>query len=138
MERNRTPLASFLRSPRRVFAFDAFGAALSVLLNGVVVMALREWFGFPRPVLLVTAAVPLLFIAYDLLSFRFGRGREVGLLRGIAFLNLGYCLLVITLAVLHRDELTGLGWAYAAGEVLVVATIAQLELVVAKGLTMNR
>ncbi len=114
--------------PRKLFLLDGLGAILSAFLLGVVLVEFEEYFGIPRPTLYILALLPCLFAGYDFFCYQKKSGNIGSLLKGIAFLNVGYCLLSIGLAIYHYEKVTYLGWGYILIEILIVMTIARIEL----------
>jgi len=120
--------------PRQLFIIDGLGAMLSALLLGVVLVRFESFFGIPKDVLFVLAAIPLAFLAFDGYSIFFAKSNPGIFLRAIATANIGYCLLSLVMAWQHKDSLTPWGWAYLIGEIGIVLFLARLELKVARQL----
>ena len=119
---------------RRLFLIDGMGALLSAFLLGVVLVELEETFGIPPAMLYLLALFPCFFAVYDFYSYQ-QKNHALGMyLQRIAWLNLGYCLLSVGLAIVHAEAISHLGEAYLAIEILIVCTLAILELRVAKRL----
>ncbi len=113
--------------PHYLIMVDALGAVLSATLLGVVLVAYQPVFGIPTQVLYCLAALPCVFALYDcyvLLNFK--KNLRTGL-KTIAVVNSLYCLLSLSLAAFHYQELTVFGWFYIATEILVVLTLARIE-----------
>lgn len=121
--------------PRRLFLLDGGGALLSALLLGLVLPSIQPLIGMPVKVLYLLAALPVGFAVYDILCYLRQDLRPAPWLRGIAFANLGYCVLSIGMLVHHFPQLTALGVAYFVGECVIVVAIAYLELRTAATLT---
>lgn len=114
--------------PRKLFLIDGLGAILSAFLLGVVLVEFEEYFGIPRPTLYILALLPCLFAGYDFFCYQKKNENVDSFLKGISFLNIGYCLLSIVLASYHYERVTYLGWGYILIEVLIVMTLAMIEL----------
>jgi len=119
-------------TPKQLFLIDAGGALLSAFLLGVVLVRLEHFFGIPRTVLYLLAAIPCFFAFYDLLCYFLAKQKTARLLQAIAYANILYCCLSIGLAVFHAQSITIFGWLYILGEVLIVVLLARLELKTAK------
>ncbi|MEM7038187.1 MAG: hypothetical protein AAF570_14480 [Bacteroidota bacterium] len=122
------------RSPakaRRLFLLDAAGAMVSAFLLGIVLVELEGFFGIPKSALYVLALIPCFFVLYDLYCFRFVRSNLGLYLKGIAVLNLAYCVLSLGFAIYHAGEITIFGWVYLVGEILIVVGLGVLEFLVA-------
>ncbi|WP_020535928.1 hypothetical protein [Lewinella cohaerens] len=114
--------------PRKLFLVDGLGAMLSAFLLGVVLVEFEEYFGIPRPTLYTLALLPCLFASYDFFCYQKKNRNIAPLLKGIALLNISYCLLSIGLAIYHYERITYLAWGYILIEVLIVMTLAMIEL----------
>lgn len=125
---------TFRSNPKALFRLDAFGAGLSAFLLGFVLVKLRVLIGMPRAGLYLLAAFPILFMIIDIywMGQKFDKAREG--LRMIGLLNIGYCVLSLMVAYMHSDRLTLLGWLYIAVEIVIVFTLARIELKVARKL----
>ncbi len=119
-------------NPRKLFLIDGVGALVSAFMLGVVLVRLEHIFGVPVQTLYLLAFLPVLFAVYDFYSYREGKDKLGVLLKGIAIMNIGYCLLSIGLAFYHHEVISYLGWAYIVIEIMIVVVIAILELKVAK------
>lgn len=115
-------------NPKRLFLIDGFGALLSAFLLGFVLVRLEHLFGIPPSVLYILATFPIAFAVYDFLCYAMIKSNVPPFLKGIANANLLYCILSITLAFYHRQELTNLGWVYIILEITIVIFLAKVEL----------
>lgn len=105
---------------------DGFGAILSAFLLGVVLVKFEEIFGIPSSVLYFLAIIPVFFVIYDVYCYQ--KYLKIGLLlKGIAILNLIYCLTSIALIIYHFSTITILGWIYILFEIVIVLTLATIE-----------
>lgn len=115
------------RQPRLLFMIDAIGALLSAFLLGFVLVQWEPFFGIPRPALYGLAIIPCFFAVYDMLCYQFGGSNSARYLKGIAFLNTGYCCLSVCVAAYHHASVTVWGWVYIAMEIAVVLALAFVE-----------
>jgi len=98
---------------------------------------LESIFGIPKTTLYFLASLPCLFAVYDFCCyFRLNEKKEA-FLKGIAFINLAYCCLSIGLAFYHIEVIKSLGWIYIITEVIIVFTLAFVELKVSTTPTLN-
>jgi len=117
---------------RKFFLIDGFGAILSAVLLGIVLVKFERVFGIPKSTLYFLAILPCFFAIYDFYCyFKINKNLEE-FLKGIAVVNLLYCCLSIGFAFYHYHEITYLGWIYIIIEIAIVVAIAILELRVAK------
>ncbi len=113
---------------KKLFLLDGFGAILSALLLGIVLVKLEKYFGIPKTTLYVLATLPCFFAIYDFFCyFKIEKNLEK-FLKPIAIVNILYCFLSIGLTSFHYKAVTYLGWIYIIGEVIIVLGIAIIEL----------
>lgn len=117
---------------RKYFLLDGFGAILSALLLGIVLVKLERIFGIPKSTLYFLAVLPCFFALYDFYCYFQIQKNLRRFLKGIAIVNLLYCCLSIGFAFYHFQQITSLGWVYIIIEVLIVISIAIAELKVVK------
>lgn len=110
------------------FLIDGTGALISAALLGVVLVIFETHFGMPRHVLFTLAVPPIIFACIDFYVFLFVKVKLYKPLILIALLNIGYCILSLTVIIVHNDTLTDLGWAYFIGEIVIVMMLAVVEL----------
>ena len=115
-------------NPRKIFLIDGLGAILSAFLLGVVLVELEIYFGIPVSALYVLASLPIFFAIYDFYCYRKANDNFGVFLKGIALMNSLYCCLSIGLVLYHHRALTYLGWIYILIEIIIVATLAFIEL----------
>lgn len=123
------------RTPRTLFLVDGVGALITALLVGLVLPALGEHIGMPRPVLRALAVTAVVFAAYSLTCAARQPTRWPGYLRGIALANAGYCLVTAAVLIRFATALHVLDWLYFTGEIAMVSALVTLELRVAHAAT---
>ena len=123
----RKLIQRFSNQPKQLLAVDAVGALVSAFLLGVVLVWLEPLFGIPSEVLYVLALLPCGFVVYDAIGWFVVRKNVGHWLRGIAVMNVLYCVVSLGLAGLHWERLTGLGWLYLVGEVGIILMLVRLE-----------
>ena len=113
---------------KKLFLLDGFGAILSAILLGIVLVKLKAHFGIPVATLYFLAALPCFFAVYDFYCY-FSIEKNLGkFLKGIAIVNLLYCCLSIGLALYHYQEILYLGWIYIVVEIIIVIVLSMIEL----------
>ncbi|MFK8104518.1 MAG: hypothetical protein AB8G15_18485 [Saprospiraceae bacterium] len=113
---------------KQLFLLDGVGAIVSAILLGIVLVQLETYFGIPRETLYLLAALPCFFAVYDFYCY-FSVEQHLGkYLRGIAIVNLLYCVLSLGLAFYHYQEILYLGWIYIIVEIMIVVALAMIEL----------
>ena len=119
-------------NPKKLFQIDGFGAIVSAILLGIVLVNLEYLFGIPKPTLYFLASFPCLFAVYDFYCyFKIDNNLEK-FLKIIASANILYCGLSIGLAIYHRKNISNLGWMYILMEIAIVSGLSSIELKVAK------
>lgn len=113
--------------PKKVFLLDAGGAILSAFLLGVVLVEWSYLVGIPKETLYLLAALPCLFVLYDLYAFRLKTEMLPSYLKGIVFMNVSYCLLSVGMACYHWNSITFLGWTYLLIEILIILALSRFE-----------
>lgn len=118
-------------NPKKLFQIDGFGAILSAILLGIVLVKLESVFGIPISTLYFLASLPCFFALYDFYCY-YNINKNLGvLLKGIASMNFIYCYLSIGIVIYHREVIKILGWLYILLEVAIVSLLALIELRVA-------
>lgn len=119
-------------NPKKLFQIDGFGAIVSAILLGIVLVNLEYLFGIPKPTLYFLASFPCLFAVYDFYCY-FKIDNNLGkFLKIIVSANIIYCGLSIGLAIYHRENISNLGWMYILMEIAIVSGLSSIELKVAK------
>ena len=113
--------------PERLFLIDGLGAFFSAFLLGVVLVRFEFIFGIPSHILYFLASLPILFAVYDLTIYFLDMKKNSAYLKGIALMNVSYCILSISLASIHFREITVWGWSYILLEVVVIYLLAMIE-----------
>lgn len=123
----------FSHDYKKLFIVDGIGALISSLFLGIVLVNFQEYIGIPVSSLYVLAAIPILFILYDIYCYmQLNDTKAAFHLRLIAIANLWYILVSIGFAVYHFPLLRPLGFIYLLGEIIVIFCIAFIQLEVAK------
>jgi len=115
-------------NPQQLFLIDALGAVLSALLLGLVLPLVETFIGVPSQVLYYLAAAALCFAVYSFSCyFLFPKNWSV-FMRGIAVINLAYCCVTLGFVIFLHQQITLLGLLYFIGEIIIIVTLAILEL----------
>ena len=131
----QTLINKFSSTPKQLFLFDAGGALLSAFFLGVVLVKLESIFGIPKNTLYFLAFLPCLFALYDLYCYLKVQNKSSFFLKGIAIINVTYCLISLGLAFFHYQKITLLGWSYIIIEIIIVLAIAYIEFQTANKIT---
>ena len=114
---------------KKLFLIDCLGALLSAFLLGVVLMNFESTFGMPRKELYFLSIIAFLLATYSFMCYFFIKRNWKFYLKIIAFANLLYCFLTIGLMLYFCKELTNYGFIYFVSEVIIVITLAIIELI---------
>ena len=120
-------IKQFPKHPKNLFLLDGVGALLSAFLLGVVLVRFESVFGIPPKSLYILAAIPCFFAFYDLICYLYLKSNHGTYLRILAIFNLGYCLLSLSLAFQHRNQLLPLGWSYLVLEIVLICYLVKME-----------
>jgi hypothetical protein len=101
---------------------------LSAFFLGLVLVQFQDYFRVPEFLLYKLALIAAMFAAYDFICYFCCVELWVPFLRGIAWANLVYGVLSVLLLVVYQVPLTGLGFAYFAGELLILLALSTVEL----------
>jgi len=116
-----------LFSPERIFLVDGLGAAYSATMLGVMLATFVPFFGMPTAVLYPLSGAAAGLSIYSLNCHFIKPRRWQVFLRGIATLNLAYCIASVVLMNIFWNSLTVWGAAYFVAEKFVVIGLAFQE-----------
>lgn len=123
-------MGKFISNPKTLFLIDGVGALISAFLLGVVLVKLEYVFGIPSKSLYFLAVIPIFFAAYDIYCYRKDH-KLAFFLKGIAIVNVVYCVISFGLAIYHIDTITLFGWFYVLIEILIIIALSIVEIRVA-------
>jgi hypothetical protein len=112
-----------------MFLIDAAGAFVSIILLALVLPSFESVIGMPYRVLYLLAAFAAPLFVFSSLCWLFARERWRMLLNMVAVGNLLYCLISIAAIFWFKGDLTTLGIVYFVGEVIVISSLASIELI---------
>jgi hypothetical protein len=121
----------FKINPKYLFLVDSLGALLSAFLLGIVLVEFEPVFGLPARVLHILALIACCFAVYSFFCFVRLKEKWRPFMRIIAIANLLYCALTFIWVLVLHDGLTALGITYFVLEIIIVVTLAIIELRVA-------
>jgi len=113
---------------KQLFLLDSLGAFLTALLLSQVLARFESSFGMPREILFVLAGIAACFALYSLLCHFFLKKKWQPYLKAIAIANTIYCLVTLGLVIYFFRSLTWLGILYFFGEIIVVVSLARIEI----------
>lgn len=115
-------------NPRKLFLIDCLGALLSAVLYGAVLAQFEDTFGMPPKVLYTLSILAGVYAIFSGSCYLANLKKWEPFLRIIALANLLHCCLTIGLVVAYYQEITSLGLLYFAGELVIVTSLAIVEL----------
>lgn len=127
MKDKQQALSAFYANPIQLFIIDGLGALLSAFLLGIVLVHFESFFGIPKSALYILATLPCFFAIYDFYCYYRVKNKIGVYLKIIAIINLTYCVISLSFAFYHAQEITIFGWAYILGEIAIVAALALIE-----------
>lgn len=132
LECGSVPIPQWALVPRRLFLLDGFGAFLSAVLLGIVLVRLQPLVGMPTSVLYPLAGAATGFCLHSLGCAFFPPSNWRRSLLTVAIANLTYCLITLGLILSYSQQLRPLGWVYFLAEIAIVVPLATLEIVAAR------
>jgi len=117
--------------PKQLFLIDAIGGFISVLFLGLILTSFQKYIGVQKDVLYFLAVWPLLFLIYDLFCFFLVENRISFYLKIIAYLNLTYCFLSLSLLIYHHSQILTLGYLYFIFELIILWILIIIEINIA-------
>ncbi len=121
-------------NPKQLFLIDGLGAAVTAFMLGIVLVKLESVFRIPPSTLYVLATVPILFVIYDMFCYLSVNHKRPRFLKGIAILNVLYCVLSIGFAIYHSGVISNWAWAYIVIEIIIILALVSIEFKVANQL----
>jgi drug/metabolite transporter (DMT)-like permease len=104
---------------------------LTAFLLGVVLVQFESTFGMPRKILYILAFVACLFAVYSFSCYSLISKNHHSFLMVIAIANLSYCVITLSLVFYFYHTLTRLGVAYFLIEIVIVVSLALIEIRIA-------
>jgi len=114
--------------PKKLFLIDGLGALLTAALLAFLLANLESFFGMPQRILYPLAVVALAFAIYSFSCFSFLKKNWGRFLIVIALANLTYCAVTLYFIISLFEQLTIWGILYFIGEILIVVSLAVVEL----------
>ena len=115
-------------NPSKLFLLDSLGALLSAFLLGIVLVSYEDAFGVPTKTLHILAIIALIFAFNSIYCyFRVNENWRI-YMRIVSIANLLYCCLTLLLIFWLSPAITLLGISYFVLEIIVVVSLALIEL----------
>ena len=115
-------------TPKRLFLIDGIGAIVSAFLLGVVLMRFNAVIGLSKCILNFLALIPCCFAIYSTLCHLLIKEHWKPYLMCIAIFNILYCCLTLCVMIYYSGQLKAMAWLYFIGEIIIVITLAIIEL----------
>lgn len=116
--------------PKTLFLIDAIGAVISSTAIGLGVFYLNDLLGMPKMILTILAFIPILYFFYSFTNYL--KAKKIENLRNqlktIAFANLIYSVLTLTLLFYYFSKLTVLELTYFILEIIILIILSIVEL----------
>lgn len=114
--------------PKKVFFVDGVGAFITACMLSLVLSKFESFFGMPLHVLYSLAAIAIVLAVCSFACHFINPTDWRPYLRFIAIANILYCIITVGMILFYREKLTLMGYAYFAGEILIILSLARLEL----------
>lgn len=109
-----------------IFLFDGAGALLSFLGTGLIFPIFSREFGIPAETFYLLAVFPLIYCIYSFVCHFLISQKKLWMLKLIMAANLFYCLFSFA-TLLRLNEVTSIGRALIAGEILIIFAVVFVE-----------
>lgn len=113
---------------KKLFLIDAIGALASAFMLGFVLVKFEPYFGMPKNILYFLAVIPIILFPYSLTCYYRLNNNWKPFLKGVAIVNLLYCCVTAFLICKFYSELTAIGICYFVLEILIIISLATVEL----------
>jgi hypothetical protein len=124
----RRMIATWVRSPKKLFLLDGIGALLTAILLLIIRTAFREDFGMPANILGFLILIACIFCSYSFGCFFLIHNHWRFFLRIITIANLLYACTTGFLILYFNREMTSLGLTYFTLEIGVILALVIIEL----------
>lgn len=114
--------------PKQLFLIDGLGALWSAFMLGFILVRFESRIGVPCETLYFLAAIACIFSIYSIVCFLRKAENWRPYMQIIGTANLLYCCLTIGVMLYSYQKITTLGWVYFGLEMIIVATLAIIEL----------
>jgi hypothetical protein len=114
--------------PKQLFLIDSAGALLSAILLGFILVRFENSIGMSYEILYCLAAIACIFSMYSFVCFLTKLDNWRFYMKVIAIANLSYCCLTIGIMMYLHQKISIMGWLYFGSEMLIIATLAIIEL----------
>lgn len=116
------------RKPRKLFLYDGLGALLSAILYGIVLVKLESVIGMSTRKLYTLSMLAGIYAIFSLTCYFKNVKNWRTFLSIIANANLFHCMLTMGFVYYSQFTLSKLGYVYFMLDILVILSIAILEL----------
>jgi len=116
---------------QKLVLVDAIGAGVSVL-SLLIPYTFEELFGMPKSVVRVFIGIAIFCAIYSTTVYLSNTANWRFYLSIVAIVNLAYCLFTVYHVLQHASALTLIGVLYFVTEVLIILTLAVIELRVSR------
>ncbi|MBY0476559.1 MAG: hypothetical protein K2Q24_02865 [Chitinophagaceae bacterium] len=129
--RFKSLIETFAIHPQKLFLVDGLGALLTAFLTFVLLIRYTAFFGMPQQPLYILTIIAVLFAIYSIANYYFFSKRWRLFLKLIAIANLLYGCATIILLIFFYSRISIFGWIYFLVELLVIGSLATIELMTA-------
>lgn len=116
------------QNPHNLFLIDSLGALVSTLLYVFLLANFEHIFGIPANIIYRLAFLAGIYTIYSALCYFLRPIHWRPYLKIIASANLMHCGLTLALMAFYAQALSLLAWLYFIGELIIVISLAIIEL----------
>lgn len=115
-------------STKRLFLWDGIGGLITACFLYFILGGFNHLFGMPKPILNILSLIAVGCAVYSLSCYFLLRSNRQYFLLVIAVINIVYCVASIILVICYFPALTTLCILYFTVEIIVIGSLAYLEL----------
>lgn len=137
-DRFNSLIETFTNKPKKIFLVDGLGAVLTAFLLVVFLIRYVDVFGMPQKPLYFLSIIAVMYAIYSFCCYFFIGNRWRSYLKLIAFANLLYCCVTISLVIYFYSSVTIFGLIYFFAELIVIGCLVTIELMTASRHSANQ
>lgn len=127
----KTVINHLSKKHKLLFLIDSLGALLTAFFLFVIIKPFNAYFGMSETILTFLYLIAICFCIYSAACFLFLKRCSATFIRIIGMANLLYCILIMIVLIMYNSKLTTIGLMYFLIEIVIICTLAYIELNVA-------
>ncbi len=117
----------FLKDPRKIFLLDSFGALVTAICIGVIMVQFNSLFNIPVKILYTLASIAVFLCIYSFSVFKIFPKKWPMLLKFLSQMNLAYCIITVLMLLTFRQSITAWSMAYFTCEIVIILILVSFE-----------